>query len=218
MPDDIDVNIESDKNNVKETNFILAKHFENYDKLILDQEEKEKSIEKVLLEKSKLKFLPEKNKIKSLYRAKLTSEEDKNKLKYFYPPRFLIVEDNAFGRINLIDILKKQKFNYLIDIAAYGHESIQKFKFFLNKGYIYDIIFMDYHLLDMFGSQAAKKMREIEQEHPGLHTNIVAVSVEGQKLIMKENLFDAYFEKPIKGEELTEYIINHFQTNRTDIK
>ena len=62
------------------------------------------------------------------------ADDCRSNIKYFSPPRFLIVEDNAFGRINLIDILKKQKLDYLIDIAAYGWESIQKFKFFLNKG------------------------------------------------------------------------------------
>jgi len=54
--------------------------------------------------------------------------------KYFNPPRFLIVEDNAFGRTNLIERLKYHKLNFLIDISAFGWESVQKYKSFLHKG------------------------------------------------------------------------------------
>ena len=57
-----------------------------------------------------------------------------NKLKYFTPPRFLIVEVNSFARINLIDILRIQRIKHLVDIATSGCESIQKFKLILNKG------------------------------------------------------------------------------------
>jgi hypothetical protein len=51
---------------------------------------------------------------------------------------------------------------------------------------------MDINLLDMLGSTAAKKMREIEKEYSDYHTNIVAVSVEGQKNVMVNEIFDGY--------------------------
>jgi hypothetical protein len=44
----------------------------------------------------------------------------------------------------------------------------------------------------MLGSKAAKKMREIEVEYSAQRTDIVAVSVEGQKKVMVDNLFDGY--------------------------
>lgn len=62
------------------------------------------------------------------------NEDIKNNVQYFYPPRFLIVEDNVFGRNHLIDILNKQKLDYLIDIAPLGRDSLDKFKNFLTKG------------------------------------------------------------------------------------
>jgi hypothetical protein len=55
-------------------------------------------------------------------------------VRYFYPPRILIVEDTILGRVALISILKSYKVNILIDIAACGYEAIQKYKFFLRKG------------------------------------------------------------------------------------
>lgn len=232
LPQEIDVKISQDMNLVNEVNINLNKHFESYDNLpeLINLQSKE-AIEKIKNDSKNLKYMRYKPSIcKSVSSNKIRFEEDcRSNLKYFYPPRFLIVEDNAFGRINLIDILKKQKLDYLIDIAAYGWESIQKFKYFLNKGYIYDIIFMDINLLDMLGSEAARIMREYERECTGHHTNIVAVSVEGKKNIMSDTTFDSYcnnyfiinyilVEKPIKGEEFTEYITKHFQKNRPDIK
>lgn len=57
-------------------------------------------------------------------------------VRFFYPPRILIVEDTSLGRVALIGILRCYKLNVLIDIAACGYEAIQKYKFFLRKGYI----------------------------------------------------------------------------------
>jgi hypothetical protein len=152
MPEELDQTIEDDKNLVKETNFVLAKHFDNYEKciltfykitLVLNNTKSHPTVEKLIQRSNCIKFCSpitstqkRDNHIPKLTQFRL-DEDIKNKLKYFNPPRFLIVEDNAFGRTNLIDRLKEQKFNYLIDIAAFGSESIQKYKFFLNKGYNY---------------------------------------------------------------------------------
>jgi CheY-like chemotaxis protein len=196
LPEEVADKISNDKNLVNEINFCLNKHFENYDKLpetCINQECKEALIEKIKKNSKKINVSRYETSLSKTINYKIKFEDDcRSNVKYFYPPRFLIVEDNAFGRINLIDILKKQKLDYLIDIAAYGWESIQKFKFFLNKGYIYDIIFMDINLLDMLGSEAAKIMREYERTYTSHHTNIVAVSVEGKKNIMSDTTFDSY--------------------------
>lgn len=205
--------------------------------VISAQEEKEQSLINTLYQHN-IRFLspliPNSYSLNANIKRIKMEGESKTKLRYFYPPRFLIVEDNAFGRISLIENLKKQKLIYLIDIAAFGWESIQKFKFFLNKGYMYDIIFMDINLADMKGSVAAKKMRQLEQEYGGIRTNIVAVSVEGQKNVMVNDIFDGYckfllfykilniyysiVEKPIKGDDFPEYIAHHFKKNRPEVK
>jgi hypothetical protein len=126
---------------VKETKYMLSKHFDNYEKSILlltilvipNHTDDQFNVKRIIQQSKSLKVSSPFSKINKINSISFDCNM-KNKLKYFTPPRFLIVEDNAFGRINLIDILKKQKFNHVIDIAAFGMESIQKFKFFLNKG------------------------------------------------------------------------------------
>jgi hypothetical protein len=133
QPEDINMTLVDDRDMVNKVNIQLSKHFENYDKLLFIKKLPIDNIVPILKEKN-LKLNSLCLNLFSESRKVRFEEGGGSNVKYFYPPRFLIVEDNAFGRINLIDILKKQKLDYLIDISAYGWESVQKFKFFLNKG------------------------------------------------------------------------------------
>ena len=61
---------------------------------------------------------------------------------------------------------------------------------FYNFSYLFDFIFMDLILPEMSGYEATNQIRRIEKEHgDNIHTNIVAVTVEGKKDI-KESIFD----------------------------
>lgn len=206
--EEIEPSLASDIQNVRQINICLHKHFENYDKckifniinqLVLNFNfDNHKKIHEIMTKNKSIKIIKTPS-VTVTRKIKWFNDQLKSNVNYFYPPRFLIVEDNVFGRNNLInsliDILKKQKLDFLLDIAADGIESIQKFKFFLNKGFLYDIIFMDINLPDMLGGEAAQIMRNYENEFSNRRTNIIAVSVEGKKNIMNDDLFDDYCKK-----------------------
>jgi CheY-like chemotaxis protein len=61
----------------------------------------------------------------------------------------------------------------------------------LSQGYLFDFIFMDIDLPEMPGIEATKIIRNIEKQYPGVHSNIVAVTVEG-KTEVEEGIFDDY--------------------------
>jgi hypothetical protein len=51
---------------------------------------------------------------------------------------------------------------------------------------------MDYNLPDMLGSEATQIIREYELEYSITKTNICAVSVDPERVVMKDHLFDGY--------------------------
>ena len=57
---------------------------------------------------------------------------------------------------------------------------------------MYDIIFMDINLPDMLGNETTKIMRAYENEYSSKKTCIIAVSVEGKKNVVMDDLFDDY--------------------------
>lgn len=115
-------------------------------------------------------------------------------------PRFLIVEDNLIGRIGVVDKLRQIKFKFLFDIAVDGDIAIEKYKSMLNRGYLFDFIFMDIGLININGIEATREIRAIEREL-GIHTNIICVSVNAKLIFdtqsisineLNGNLFDDY--------------------------
>jgi hypothetical protein len=110
------------------------------------KKENEEKIKELVENNKNLNILQPQKNFPMLGTVQIKWDEDL-KVRYFSPPRFLIVEDNVFGRNNLIDILKKQKLNFLIDIAAYGHEAVQKYRFFLRKGYLIILIHLDLYTI-----------------------------------------------------------------------
>ncbi len=51
---------------------------------------------------------------------------------------------------------------------------------------------MDYNLPDMLGSEATQIIRDYEFEYSINKTNICAVSVDPERVVMKDHLFDGY--------------------------
>lgn len=112
----------------------------------------------------------------------------KFKIRYFTPPRYLIVEDNYLGRRDLGRIIRNYNNNHYVDLADTGPEAINKFTKMLTQGYIYDYIFMDIDLPDIKGNVVTQMIRDIEKRF-GVHTNISAVTV-GNLDDLGEKLFD----------------------------
>ena len=92
--------------------------------------------------------------------------------------------------MSIKDELKRLKLEHRYDIAADGREAVYKFKILLNQGYIFDFIFMDIYLPEMGGVEATKAIRNLEAPY-NVHSNIVAVTVEGKKEL-EIGLFDDY--------------------------
>lgn len=112
-------------------------------------------------------------------------------MKYCSVPRFLIVEDNVAGRKNIRETLRKLDFKFMIDNVGDGKDAVEKFKKLFIQGYLFDFIFMDINLPEMFGSEATKIIRDMEGAYSNIRTNIIAVTVEGQ-FEMDNYLFDEY--------------------------
>jgi CheY-like chemotaxis protein len=51
---------------------------------------------------------------------------------------------------------------------------------------------MDICLPEMTGIEATQEIKKLEQEYGNIHTNIVAVTNEGKKLMEEEKIFDNY--------------------------
>ncbi len=92
--------------------------------------------------------------------------------------------------MSIKDELKRFKFEHRYDICDDGREAVYKFKILLNQGYIFDFIFMDINLREMGGVEATKNIRKLESPY-NVHTNVVAVTVEGKK-DFEGGLFDEY--------------------------
>lgn len=99
-----------------------------------------------------------------------------SKIKYFNPPRYLIVEDTLFGRTGLGKLIKTYTGMHFIDMADNGPEAVEKFSKLISQGYIYDYIFMDIEIPHINGIDVANYIRDKEKIF-GVHTNIAAVTV-----------------------------------------
>lgn len=112
--------------------------------------------------------------------------------------RILIVDDN---RINLKVVQGLiQPFQCSITLASSGNEALT----LLNRGEIYDIIFMDYMMPTMDGLETVKLIRQIPtqytQEVPIIA--LTANTVKGAKEMFLENGMNGFLPKPIKITEL----------------
>lgn len=101
------------------------------------------------------------------------------KIKYFSPPRYLIVEDSFAGRAGLGRAIKSYNSKHFIDLADNGPEAFEKFCRLISQGYIYDYIFMDIEIPHINGIKVAELIRDKEKIFR-VHTNIAAVT--GKKI------------------------------------
>lgn len=97
------------------------------------------------------------------------------RIRYFTPPRYLIVEDSFLNRAGLGSIIKSYNCKHFIDLVDNGPEAFERFCRLISQGYIYDYIFMDIEIPHIDGIKVAQLIREKETIF-GVHTNIAAVT------------------------------------------
>ena len=112
--------------------------------------------------------------------------------------KILVVDDN---QINIKIATKMlEKYNYDIDTASSGQESIEKVK-----NTKYDLIFMDHMMPGMDGIETLKELKKID----GFNTPVIALTADaivGSKEKFLEAGFDDYISKPIDRNYLDELI------------
>lgn len=111
----------------------------------------------------------------------------------------LIVDDAAFMRLAIKNVLVKNGFNVVAD-AKNGQEGVEKYIEFKP-----DIVTMDITMPDMTGIEALKKIREFDPA-----AKIVMVSAMGQESMVKEAIINgakSFIVKPYKEEHITQTLL-----------
>jgi CheY-like chemotaxis protein len=113
----------------------------------------------------------------------------------YMPYGKVLVVDDMEPNLYIIEMLLSP-YGLAITNAASGMEAIEKIKSSL----VFDIIFMDYYMPEMDGTEATKIIRG-----PGYKAPIVALNANalvGQEKFFLENSFDEFFSKPIDIRQL----------------
>ena len=110
--------------------------------------------------------------------------------------RVLIVDDAAFMRIAIRNVLSRNGFQVVAD-AKNGREGIEKYLEFKP-----DIVTMDITMPDMTGMEALKEIRTIDP-----NAKVVMISAMGQESMVKEAILSgakSFIVKPYKEEHITQ--------------
>lgn len=122
---------------------------------------------------------------------------------------FLIVEDNEYNRLVLIDTIKDLNSTIKLDVAENG-----KMGFEMAERTVYDIIFMDLQMPIMNGIEATKKIKSLPQPH--CNSPIIAVTantlIDDQNNCKKAGMSN-FLSKPFTIESLTKCITEELGFN-----
>jgi len=111
----------------------------------------------------------------------------------------LVVDDAAFMRLAIKNVLEKSGFKVIAD-AKNGQEGIEKYTELKP-----DIVTMDITMPDMTGIEALKKIREADQ-----NAKVVMISAMGQERMVKEAIINgakSFIVKPYKEEHIVETLL-----------
>lgn len=116
--------------------------------------------------------------------------------------RVLIVDDNPTNARVLAGMMEDRQFDFVLE--ADGKRAIERFT--IEK---FDLVFMDIHMPNIDGLEAAKQMREIEFEVDRPHTPILAVTAYDDPSV--ENSceavgMDGFIAKPVNAETLDRFL------------
>jgi len=135
-------------------------------------------------------------------KQKLTAEI----VREYMPYGKVLIVDDMEPNLYVIDMLLSP-YGLLITTATSGQQAIEKIK----SGFVYDIIFMDYYMPEMDGTEAAKIIRGLGYKNPIVA--LTANALVGQKKFFLENGFDEFISKPIDIRQL-DTTLNKFVRDR----
>jgi CheY-like chemotaxis protein len=129
-----------------------------------------------------------------------TGREAKQKLttdiiRDYMPYGKVLVVDDMEPNLYVIDMLLSP-YGLAITTASSGKEAIEKIK----SGLVFDIIFMDYYMPEMDGTEATKIIRGLGYKQPIVA--LTANALVGQARFFLENGFDEFISKPIDIRQL----------------
>jgi len=116
-------------------------------------------------------------------------------------------EPMPYGRVLIVDDVETNlyvakglmvPYGLKIDLAASGFEAIEK----IEKGNVYDVVFMDHMMPKMDGIETTKLLRNKEYKHPIVA--LTANALAGQEEIFLQNGFDGFISKPIDMRQLNQ--------------
>ncbi len=113
--------------------------------------------------------------------------------------RVLIVDDAAFMRLAIKNVLSKNGFQ-VVDDAKNGQEAVEKYMVLRP-----DIVTMDITMPDMTGIEALKEIRTFDPA-----AKVVMISAMGQESMVKEAILSgakSFIVKPFREEHITQTLI-----------
>lgn len=120
------------------------------------------------------------------------------------PLKILVAEDNKVNQKIAQKIF--QNLGYAIDIVPNGKEVLSRLE--TEK---YDVIFMDILMPEMDGLEATEKIcQNFSKEHRPVIIAMTANAMEGDRENCLKVGMDDYLTKPVKIDQLTELIVDHF--------
>jgi signal transduction histidine kinase/CheY-like chemotaxis protein len=155
--------------------------------------------------------------------AKLGSEAAKSLMSFRLPgmskmKKMQIVREHMpYGKVLVVDDMETNlyvakgfllPYGLTVETALSGRDAIEK----INRGNVYDIVFMDHMMPVMDGIETVKILRENGYSRPIIA--LTANAVAGQADVFMANGFDGFISKPIDIRELNASLNKHVRSRR----
>jgi PAS domain S-box-containing protein len=121
--------------------------------------------------------------------------------------KILIAEDNEVNQTVLRKVIEKLGFR--ADIARNGSEAVQA----VVENGSYDLVFMDIHMPEMNGLEAARKIKEILAESSPQIIAVTSHALIGDRVKYLESGMDDYISKPLKISAIADVIKKYLSSS-----